>query len=59
MMEVSTKEKELNVVMALGHSLSEKCVEEDGKVILIWLEELHTKWNNLKTQLTQRKVHSL
>lgn len=44
------------MVMGLGQSLHNKCIEQDGKVILQWLEELHTKWDYLDTQLMQRKV---
>ena len=54
--EVSGKEKELNVVMTMGQSLNNKCVEEDGTVIAKLLEELHAKWDHLNTLLTQRKV---
>lgn len=54
--KVSAKEKELNDVMTMGQSLSGKCVEEDSEVIVRLLDELHAKWDNLNTQLTQRKV---
>ena len=53
---MSAKENELNKVIALGHSLNGKCVEEDGVVIVQLLEELHNKWDTLTTLLTQRKV---
>ena len=54
--EVSAKEKELSAVVTQGQSLSDKCVEEDGEVILQWLDQLHNKWDHLNTLLTQRKV---
>ena len=53
---MSAKEDELSVVMTTGQSLNNKCVEEDGEVIIRLLEELHVKWDNLNTMLTQRKV---
>ena len=53
---MSAKENELNVVMTTGQALNNKCVEEDGEVIIKLLEELHVKWDNLNTILTQRKV---
>lgn len=56
MKEVSEREEELNKVIALGQLLNDECVEEDGKVILQWLKELHAKWDDLNIQLIQRKV---
>ena len=53
---MSAKEDELNVVMTTGQSLNNKCLEEDGEVIMKLLEELHIKWDNLNTLLTHRKV---
>ena len=53
---MSAKENELNVVMTEGQSLGNKCIEEDGEVLMKLLEELHAKWDNLNTLLTYRKV---
>ena len=53
---MSAKEMEVNKVTTVGQSLNNKCVEEDGVVIVQLLEELHNKWDTLNTLLTQRKV---
>ena len=53
---MSAKEDELNVVKSTGQSLSNKCIQEDGEVIMKLLEELHAKWDNLNALLTHRKV---
>ena len=56
MKEVSAKEDELYVVMRTGRSLNNKCIQEDGKVIMKLLEELHAKWDNLNALLRHREV---
>jgi len=53
---VLAKKDELKVVMTTGQSLNNKCIKEDGEVIIKLLKELCTKWDNLDTLLTHMKV---